>query len=73
MVFLTIFRDLMKLQNFWMIKLWRGVSDVLTNEIHNLLILAYIYFFELFVNIILLYDEKGSFQAKVITLASGPL
>ena len=57
----------------WTIKLYHCISDIIHTNEQNMLIVATCKNMELFVYVILFYDEKRSFSTKVVTLASGPL
>ena len=57
----------------WTIKLYHCISDIIHTNEQNMLIVATCKNMELFVYVILFYDEKRSFSTKVVTLVSGPL
>ena len=57
-----------------MIKMYLNISDVINENKHKTYANCglHVNFWEFFVNVILYYDEKGSFKVKLVTSASGP-
>ena len=63
-----------EIKNFWMIKTYLNISDVINENKYKTYANCglHVKFWEFFVNVILYYDEKGSFKVKVVTSASVP-